>query len=45
MTHDIQRTPTAIDQIAEEWVDTLVDLDPTVGTYIGRTEGDGRYGD
>ena len=45
MTNDIQRTPTAIDEIAEEWVDTLVDLDPTVGTYIGRTEGDGRYGD
>ena len=45
MTNDIQRTSTAIDQIAEEWVDTLVDLDPTVGTYIGRTEGDGRYGD
>ncbi|TFD67905.1 DUF885 domain-containing protein [Cryobacterium ruanii] len=45
MTNDSQRTPTAIDQIAEQWVDTLVDLDPTVGTYIGRTEGDGRYGD
>ncbi|WP_104139328.1 MULTISPECIES: DUF885 domain-containing protein [unclassified Cryobacterium] len=45
MTNDIQRSPTAIDEIAEEWVDTLVDLDPTVGTYIGRTEGDGRYGD
>ncbi|TFC79170.1 DUF885 domain-containing protein [Cryobacterium sp. TMS1-20-1] len=45
MTNDIQRTPTAIDQIAEEWVDTLADLDPTVGTYIGRTAGDGRYGD
>jgi len=45
MTHDIQRAPTAIDQIAEEWVDTLVDLDPTVGTYIGRAQGDGRYGD
>ncbi|TFC31167.1 DUF885 domain-containing protein [Cryobacterium sp. TMT1-3] len=45
MTNDFQRTPTAIDQIAEKWVDTLVDLDPTVGTYIGRTEGDGRYGD
>ncbi|MDJ0350843.1 DUF885 domain-containing protein [Cryobacterium sp. PH29-G1] len=45
MTNDIHRAPTAIDQIAEEWVDTLVDLDPTVGTYIGRTEGDGRYGD
>ena len=45
MTNDTQRTPTAIDQIAEEWVDTLVELDPTVGTYIGRAGGDGRYGD
>jgi uncharacterized protein (DUF885 family) len=45
MTNEIRRAPTAIDQIAEEWVDTLVELDPTVGTYIGRTEGDGRYGD
>ncbi|TFC07394.1 DUF885 domain-containing protein [Cryobacterium mannosilyticum] len=45
MTHEPQRTPTAIDAIAEDWVDTLVDLDPTVGTYIGRTEGDGRFGD
>ena len=45
MTHELQRTPTAIDAIAEDWVDTLVDLDPTVGTYIGRTEGDGRFGD
>ncbi|TFD76649.1 DUF885 domain-containing protein [Cryobacterium fucosi] len=45
MTIDTQRTPTAIDRIAEDWVDTLVDLDPTVGTYIGRTEGDGRFGD
>ncbi len=45
MTIDRQRTPTPIDRIAEDWVDTLVDLDPTVGTYIGRTEGDGRFGD
>ena len=45
MTDHLQRTPSAIDQIAEDWVDTLVELDPTVGTYIGRTEGDGRYGD
>ena len=45
MTHEIQRTPTPIDRIAEDWVDTLVDLDPTVGTYIGRTESDGRFGD
>lgn len=45
MTNDAQRSASPIDQIAEEWVDTLVELDPTVGTYIGRTEGDGRYGD
>ncbi|WP_430735988.1 DUF885 domain-containing protein [Leucobacter chromiiresistens] len=35
-----QREQTAIDRIAEAWVDTLVEHDPTVGTYIGRT-GDG----
>jgi uncharacterized protein (DUF885 family) len=45
MENELHRTPTAIDQIAEEWVDTLVELDPTVGTYIGRTENDGRFGD
>ncbi|RNE66520.1 DUF885 domain-containing protein [Cryobacterium tepidiphilum] len=45
MTNEPQRTPTAIDAIAEDWVDALVDLDPTVGTYIGRTEGAGRFGD
>ncbi len=39
------RAATPIDQIAETWVDTLVELDPTVGTYIGRPEGDGRFGD
>ncbi|GAA3867000.1 DUF885 domain-containing protein [Leifsonia kafniensis] len=45
MSNDIQRTPTAIDQIAEDWVDTLVELDPTIGTYIGRTEVNNRFGD
>ncbi|NQX28659.1 DUF885 domain-containing protein [Microbacteriaceae bacterium VKM Ac-2854] len=40
-----QRAATPIDAIAESWVDTLVDLEPTVGTYIGRTEADGRFGD
>ncbi|MDP3208184.1 MAG: DUF885 domain-containing protein, partial [Rhodoglobus sp.] len=29
------RTPTAIDQIAEDWVTTLADLDPTIATWIG----------
>ena len=36
---DATRTPTAIDRIAEEWVDTIVELAPTVGTYIGRENG------
>lgn len=45
MTSDIQRTATPIDQIAEGWVDTLVEIFPEVGTYIGRAEGNGRYGD
>ncbi|WP_314647406.1 DUF885 domain-containing protein [uncultured Microbacterium sp.] len=39
------RNPTAIDQVAERWVDTLVDLAPTLGTYIGRDEVNGRFGD
>jgi len=39
------RTPTAIDAIAEQWVDTLVRLEPTVGTYIGRVEANSRFGD
>ncbi|WP_207456819.1 DUF885 domain-containing protein [Desertivibrio insolitus] len=43
MTTD--RTPTPIDAVAERWVDTLVDLEPTVGTYIGRRENDHRFGD
>jgi len=29
------RTPTAIDQIAEDWVTTLADLNPAVATWIG----------
>ncbi|WP_017793791.1 DUF885 domain-containing protein [Leucobacter salsicius] len=33
---DSARTPTSIDRIAEGWVDTIVELAPTVGTYIGR---------
>lgn len=36
----VVRAPTAIDAIAEDWVDTLVDLDPAVGVWIGRDAGD-----
>lgn len=32
------RTQTQIDAIAESWVDTLAELSPTLGTYIGRME-------
>ncbi|MGX5694599.1 DUF885 domain-containing protein [Agromyces soli] len=40
-----ERTQTGIDRIAERWVDTLVELNPTVGTYIGRTDADDRLPD
>ncbi|MCM3780338.1 DUF885 domain-containing protein [Microbacterium hydrocarbonoxydans] len=39
------RTPSAIDKVADEWVDTLVQLAPTLGTYIGRDEVNDRFGD
>ena len=31
-----KRTPTAIDRIAEQWVDTLCELDPYVRIWLGR---------
>jgi uncharacterized protein (DUF885 family) len=39
------RTPTAIDQIAERWVDTYAELSPAVATMLGRTEFDGKIDD
>ena len=39
------RTPSQIDAIAESWVDTLAELSPTLGTYIGRTEHADRFDD
>ncbi len=39
------RTPTAIDQIAETWVDDIAEMLPTVATYIGRFEHNGRLED
>lgn len=39
------RTPSAIDQVAERWVDTLVELSPVLATYIGRNEANGRLDD
>lgn len=40
-----ERTPSEVDRIAEGWVDTLVELNPGVGTYIGRTTHDDRLAD
>lgn len=39
------RTSSAIDAVADEWVDTIAVLDPTLGTYIGRDELNDRFGD
>ena len=42
---DAPRTPSPIDAIAEDWVDTVSELAPTLATYIGRFEHNGRFGD
>ncbi|MDJ1113711.1 DUF885 domain-containing protein [Microbacterium dauci] len=42
---DAQRTPTPIDTIADAWVDTLAELSPSLATYIGRFEHNGRLDD
>lgn len=39
------RTPTAIDAIAEAWVDTSAALSPELATYIGRSEHNARLSD
>ncbi|MBF0673043.1 MAG: DUF885 domain-containing protein [Salinibacterium sp.] len=39
------RTPSPIDEVAERWVNTLTDLDPTIATYIGVPGRLGEYGD
>lgn len=42
---DAHRSPTPIDTIADAWVDTLAEREPTLATYIGRFEHNGRFGD
>ncbi|MCJ1707295.1 DUF885 domain-containing protein [Microbacterium sp. VKM Ac-2923] len=42
---DANRTPTPVDTIADAWVDTLAEREPTLATYIGRFEHNGRFGD
>ena len=42
---DQVRTPTAIDAVAEKWVDTELELFPEFGVYIGRPGREGEYSD
>ena len=39
------RTPSPVDKVADEWVDTIAALSPILGTYIGRTEVNDRFDD
>ncbi len=45
MTNTEQRTPTAIDAIAEAWVDTELELFPEYHVYLGREGREGEYAD
>ncbi|MGK9146969.1 DUF885 domain-containing protein [Plantibacter flavus] len=45
MSHEEPRQSTPIDAIAEAWVETLVQLRPELGTYIGRNDVGERYSD
>ena len=45
MSEAAKRPLTAIDRIAEAWVDTLAAHSPELGTYIGRTENQDKYTD
>ncbi|MEO6827749.1 MAG: DUF885 domain-containing protein [Microbacteriaceae bacterium] len=45
MTNPEQRTPTPIDAIAEEWVDTELELFPEYHVYLGRPGRAGEYAD
>jgi uncharacterized protein (DUF885 family) len=39
------RTPTAVDAIAERWIDTLLELSPELHVYLGRPGREGEYSD
>ncbi|WP_223690606.1 DUF885 domain-containing protein [Leifsonia poae] len=45
MTNAEQRTPTPIDTIAEEWVDTQLELYPEFHVWLGRPGREGEYAD
>ncbi|BDZ47011.1 DUF885 domain-containing protein [Naasia aerilata] len=40
-----ERVPTEIDRIADGWVDTLVELSPEMGIWLGRPGNEGAYSD
>lgn len=40
-----EREPTAVDRIAEEWVDTTVDLHPEQAVHLGRSGHEGLFSD
>jgi uncharacterized protein (DUF885 family) len=39
------RDPTALDRVAESWVDTMLELRPEMAVELGRPGYEGRYGD
>ncbi|WP_308468798.1 DUF885 domain-containing protein [Rathayibacter soli] len=45
MTNEESRQPTPIDEIAEQWVDTQLELYPEFHVYLGRPGREGEYGD
>ncbi len=45
MTDSEKRTPTPIDRIAEQWVDTLVEIRPEMATWLGRAGNESGYAD
>ncbi|MDN4615424.1 DUF885 domain-containing protein [Leifsonia sp. F6_8S_P_1B] len=45
MTDAEKREPTPVDTIAEEWVDTQLELHPEYHVYLGRPGREGEYGD
>jgi uncharacterized protein (DUF885 family) len=45
MTDPVQRAPSEIDGLAEDWVRTLIDLDPDYAIWIGAAGRVGEYGD
>ncbi len=42
---DEKRIPTPLDAVAERWLDTTVELDPTLAVMLGRPGYEGRYAD